>query len=68
MKYKKLGQGRVLRCWEDKIRKIYAKVKGEKLLCSNCDNLIGEIRSKGQRNYVKMNREQFAYSGTKIRK
>ncbi|WP_018249042.1 hypothetical protein [Orenia marismortui] len=68
MKYKKIGQGKVLCCWEDKIRKIYAKVKGKKLLCSNYDNLIGEIRSKGQRNYVKMNRDQFAYSGTKIRK
>ncbi len=68
MKYKKIGQGKVLCCWGDKIKKMYGHIRDEKLLCSNCDNLIGEIRSKGHRNYVSMNRDQFTYSGTKIRK
>ncbi|WP_051412235.1 hypothetical protein [Halonatronum saccharophilum] len=68
MKYKKIGKGRILRCWESKIKNLYGEIKEEKLVCNNCDNIIGEIESKGKRNYVKMNREEFTYSGRKIRK
>ncbi|WP_018248765.1 hypothetical protein [Orenia marismortui] len=68
MKYKKIGQGRVLRCWENKIRQLYGRIEDNNLFCRDCNNLIGEIKSRGQRNYVKMNRNQFTYSGTKISK
>ena len=68
MKYKKIGQGKVLKCWEKKIRRLYGIIKNNKLLCSNCKNVIGKIKSKNSKNYVKMNRDQFTYTGKKIRK
>ncbi|GAB6100628.1 hypothetical protein JCM16358_25070 [Halanaerocella petrolearia] len=68
LKYKKIGKGRVLRCWEEKIRRIYGKVEEDELVCDNCGNIIGDIKSRGSKNYVKMNRNQFTYTGTKIEK
>jgi len=71
MKYKKIGMGEVLRCWESKIRRIYdGKVKNDKLICKNCGNLIGKIESKdkGKSMYVNMAQDSFTYTGTKIRK
>ncbi|MCK8826768.1 hypothetical protein MWH25_03285 [Natroniella acetigena] len=68
LKYNKIGQGRVLKCWEEKISRIYGKVDDGKLLCNNCGNLIGEVKTRGGRNYIDMNREEFTYSGRKIPK
>ncbi|MGM0471442.1 MAG: hypothetical protein ACQEQI_04070 [Bacillota bacterium] len=68
LKYKKIGQGRVLRCWEEKIRRIYGQLKDDQLLCSNCSNLIGEVKTGRGTNYVAMNQDEFTYTGTKISK
>ncbi|HLV09581.1 MAG TPA: hypothetical protein VKY40_05190 [Halanaerobiales bacterium] len=63
MKYQKIGKGRVLRCWKSRIKRFYeAEIKDNDLRCGKCGNLIGEVSD----NYVKMNRETFTYSGTKI--
>lgn len=61
-KYKKIGKGKVLRCWKSKITRVYnTEVKNNKLLCSNCKNEIGDIDDKK----VDMNSDQFTYTGTK---
>ena len=63
MKYKKIGKGKVLRCWKSKITRFYdAELKGNELICSNCGNIIGEIKE----DHIKMNRDAFTYTGTKI--
>ena len=68
MKYKKIGKGRVLKCWEGKIRRLYGEVKDDQLICSSCSNIIGEVKSRSGKNYVDMDRKQFTYSGRKIPK
>ncbi len=62
-KYNKIGQGRVLRCWKDKIVDDFSeKVDGE-MRCG-CGNVIGIDIGKG----YKMKQNAFIYSGTKSRK
>ena len=68
LKYKKIGKGRVLRCWESKIRRIYdGEISDNKLVCKNCRNVIGEIEGESSP-YVIMNKDAFTYTGTKIKK
>ncbi len=63
MKYKKIGKGKVLRCWKNKIARLYdAQIEGDNLICNNCGNIIGEVKE----NYIKMNSNAFTYTGTKI--
>lgn len=65
MKYKKIGQGKVLRCWKSKITRVYeGEVKNSNLICGNCGNIIGKLKE----NRVKMNNDSFIYTGTKISK
>ncbi|MFW6022819.1 MAG: hypothetical protein ACOCQW_04840 [Halanaerobiaceae bacterium] len=65
IKYKKVGMGKVLRCWKSKIKRIYdGETQNSKLVCGNCGNIIGEVED----DYVKMNRDAFTYTGTKIKK
>jgi transcription initiation factor TFIIIB Brf1 subunit/transcription initiation factor TFIIB len=68
LKYKKIGDGKVLRCWEEKITRIYGEVEEEELICSNCGNIIGEVKTGRGTNYVDMDQPEFTYSGTKISK
>jgi len=64
-KYEKVGSGRVLRCWKNKIMRIYnIKVDEDKLFCAECGNLIGRIDDKK----VDMISESFIYTGTKTTK
>ncbi len=64
-KYKKIGEGKVLRCWKSKITRVYdTEVKNNKLFCGNCGNEIGDIDEKK----VDMNSEAFTYTGTKVSK
>ena len=62
-KYNKIGEGRVLRCWFDRIVKDYSIHDGNKVRCE-CGNLIGIIEGKR----IKMKQNAFEHSGTKIRK
>lgn len=66
LKYKKIGTGQILRCWESKIRQIYGDLTDDKLYCPNCENLMGQVRTDREENYVKMEQSQFTYSGHKI--
>lgn len=64
-KYKKIGKGKVLKCYKNRITRVYdGKIKEKKLICSNCNNVVGEEIS----DYIKMERDAFTYSGRKIRK
>ncbi|MFO7814209.1 MAG: hypothetical protein R6V14_00455 [Halanaerobiales bacterium] len=48
-KYKKIGKGKVLRCWKSKITRIYdTKVENGKLRCGKCGNIIGDLGRKSK--------------------
>ena len=69
MKYKKIGQGKVLRCWESKIQRFYdGEIIEDQLVCGSCGNIIGDIESSNKGNCIKMNSDSFTYTGTKIDK
>ncbi|HMA58994.1 MAG TPA: hypothetical protein VKN64_01790 [Halanaerobiales bacterium] len=64
-KYKKIGEGKVIRCWKSKITRVYeTEVNNGKLLCGNCGNVIGEVDYKK----VDMISDAFTYTGTKVSK
>jgi len=64
-KYKKIGKGRVLRCWKDKITRLYdGEVEAENFICGNCGSIIAEIKD----DRLDMKSNAFTYSGTKIPK
>jgi hypothetical protein len=63
LKYNKIGKGRVLRCYKDRIVKYYAVRDRDNLQCE-CGQLIGV--DHGQ--WIKMKPNAFEYSGTLIRK
>ncbi|HHU91548.1 MAG TPA: hypothetical protein GXZ20_00235 [Halanaerobiaceae bacterium] len=65
LKYNKIGMGRVLRCWKDRIKQVYeAGVQDGHLLCLKCNNIIAEDVG----DFYKMDRNAFTYTGTKVRK
>ncbi len=65
MKYKKIGKGKVLRCYRDRITRLYDyEVEGDKLKCGNCGKVIGDI----DETQVNMNQTAFTFSGHKIKK
>ena len=62
-KYKKIGKGRLLRCWKERIIRDYSVIEGNKIKC-RCGNLIGIANGK----CVKMKQNSFITSGTITRK
>lgn len=63
-RYDKIGQGEVLRCHKERMKKIYEAVETvDRIVCS-CGNRIGI--DKG--NFYKMIATAFTYSGTKRNK
>ncbi len=59
-KYKKIGQGQVLRCYKDRIEPLEMIIKNGSLLCV-CKNVVGiEMDS-----HFKMKTHQFIYTGRK---
>ena len=60
-KYDKIGQGAVLRCYKDRITRMYTfHTDGRKIMCT-CGKAIGI--DKGE--HIKMISKAFIYSGTK---
>jgi hypothetical protein len=59
----KIGKGRVLHCWKDRIIKDYSLHDGKKITCK-CGNLIGIDQGK----WVKMRQRSFTHTGTKTHK
>jgi DNA-directed RNA polymerase subunit RPC12/RpoP len=60
-KYEKIGKGKVLRCYKDKIKEDHSIHDGNLIKCS-CGNIIGRIEA----NHIKMKQHAFIYTGTKI--
>jgi hypothetical protein len=58
-KYKKIGKGRLLHCWKDRIVKDYTVRAGDEVRCA-CGNLIGVSESK----WIRMKQNAFSHSGT----
>ena len=61
-RYEKIGEGRVLHCWKDRIIKDYSVRDGNEVKCE-CGNLIGIDEGK----WIKMKRRSFIYSGVKTK-
>ncbi len=62
-KYNKIGKGRVLRCYKDRIAKDYSIHENGKIKCK-CGNIVGIEDSQ----FIKMKQGAFTYSGTKVYK
>lgn len=61
--------GKVLRCWKNRITRVYdGKEENEKLICSQCGNDMGILKENNRGKYYKMNDDQFTYTGKKIPK
>ena len=61
-KYKKIGKGRVLYCYKDRIEKDYSRHDGNEIKCKKCGKVIG--MDEGGR--IKMKQDAFIISGFKI--
>ena len=59
-KYRKIGKGRVLRCWKKRIVEDYADWDGAKVKCSKCGATIGNADNLK----VRMKQSAFTSSGT----
>lgn len=62
-KYQKIGKGRVLHCWKNRIVKDYSVHHHNKIECQ-CGNVIGVDAGRS----IKMRRTSFTHTGTKIAK
>jgi hypothetical protein len=59
-RYRKVGKGRVLRCYKERIKADYSLRDGNKVLCK-CGNIIGIDEPK----WIKMRQRSFFHTGTK---
>ena len=60
-KYKKIGRGRVLNCYKDRISRDYSKHDGDKIKCKKCGKVIGI--DKGS--IIRVKQSAFTTSGFK---
>jgi hypothetical protein len=60
-RYLKIGKGRLLHCWKDRIKKDFSIHNGDTITCQ-CGNIIGRDEGK----WIKMKQHTFVYSGTKM--
>lgn len=63
MKYKKIGEGRLLHCWKERILEDHTRRSGVEVRC-RCGNLIGIDEKK----WIKMKQAAFTWSGSVTRK
>lgn len=61
-RYRKLGSGEVLRCHRERIEKVWFMEERDGKVWCGCGKAVGI--DKGT--FIKMNRNAFTYSGTKI--
>jgi len=57
-KYRKIGEGRVLKCYKSRISKDYSQIKEGNVYCKN-GHFIGHDEGR----YIKMKQAAFSYSG-----
>ena len=58
-KYHKVGKGRILRCYKERIKADYSLRKGDRIMCE-CGNLIGVDEGT----LIRMRQSAFERSGT----
>lgn len=58
MKYNKIGKGRIVRCWHDRIIENYAVREGDELKCV-CGAVIGTYDARG----IRLRQNSFTASG-----
>ncbi len=63
LKYKKIGKGRILRCWFDRIIEDFTTKSEDHAICQ-CGNDIGWI----QKDHIKMRQSSFTYTGAFVKK
>jgi len=61
-KYLKIGKGRLLHCWKERIIEDHSVRDGNEIKCQ-CGNLIGIDEGK----WIKMKQRSFIYSGTRTK-
>jgi len=61
-KYIKVGKGKILYCWQERIIENYSIRDGNEVRCQ-CGNLVGIDEGKG----IKMKQHSFNYSGTRTK-
>jgi len=61
-KYKKIGKGRVLRCYKIRIAADYTVSSGDEVKCK-CGNIIGK-----EAGFIRIRQSAFTYSGTITKK
>jgi len=61
-KYKKIGKGKVLYCYKDRIKEDFSSKDGKEYKCKKCSKVIG--LDQGAR--IKMKQNAFTTSGFKI--
>ena len=59
LKYVKIGKGRLLHCWKERIVEDYSIREGSEVRCQ-CGSLMGMDEGK----WIKMKQHSFTYSGT----
>jgi len=62
-KYRKIGKGKLLHCWRERIIADYSIRDGDNVKCE-CGNLIGI----NERRWIQMKQHSFEWSGTVLRK
>ncbi|MGB3340580.1 MAG: hypothetical protein WBB37_03765 [bacterium] len=62
-KYLKIGKGRILHCWKQRIKSDYTIHDGDVIKCK-CGQVIGIDQTK----WIKMHQKSFVYTGTKQNK
>jgi hypothetical protein len=63
LKYRKIGKGRLLHCWKDRILEDHTRRSGSEVRCP-CGSLIGVDEEK----WIKMKQAAFTSSGTATRR
>ena len=62
-KYRKIGKGKIITCWNERIEKDYSQHENGQVKC-RCGKIIGTEIVKG----VRMKQGNFTYSGTRSNK
>ena len=63
IKYQKLGKGRVLRCYKERIKETYF-INDKNIIKCECGNIIGTDEEK----LIRMKQGSFIFSGTIVKK
>jgi Zn finger protein HypA/HybF involved in hydrogenase expression len=58
MKYRKMGKGRVLKCYLTRITKTNFELDNIEAICPNCRSVFGRLQSGLKDKYIKIDQKQ----------